>query len=266
MTIFLVTGATGNLGGAIVRRLRERVPTADIRVLVRSVVQGEKFAGDALSARVADYSDRTSLDSAFSGIDTAVFVSSPVLDTVVRASQHRAVIDSAVAAAVSHIVYTSAMGAPHDPGHSAAEAALVESGVSHTILRNALYTDPFLSKALAEARTGFITSASGGRPIVTASIADLAEAAARAAADPPEKSLWELRGPAWTFTEAAEALSRVLGRQVQSDEVVDDETGAFRVLYPLIRRGVFSDETADLGELLGRDPQGIESVARQLLL
>ncbi|HXH33349.1 MAG TPA: NAD(P)H-binding protein [Plantibacter sp.] len=265
MTVFLVTGVTGNLGSAALRSLLGRVPTPDVRVLVRTDRAASQFAAQGLTAFVADYSDSASLDAAFTGAERVIFVSSPVLDPSVRSEQHRTVVESAVTAGVRHVVYTSGMGARHDPGHSAAEDALAESGMNHAILRNALYTDAFVDRAITQARAGAtITSASSGQSLTTASIADLGEAAATASFTMPKKTLWELRGPRWDFSDMAAALAVVLGRPISHEEVSDADTGPFAVLFPLIRRGVFASESPDLAELLSRAPANIGDVANEM--
>lgn len=266
MTVFLVTGVTGNLGSAALRSLLTHVPASDVRVLVRTDRAAAQFAAQGLAARIGDYSDSASLDGAFTGVDRVIFVSSPVLDPSVRAEQHRAVVGSAVTCGVSHVVYTSAMGARHDPGHSAAEDALTESGIRHAVLRNALYTEPFVDRAMIQARAGgTITSASGGQSLSTAAIDDLGEAAATSSITMPTKSVWELRGPRWNFDQMAAALAVALGRPITHEEVVDAETGPFAVLFPLVRRGVFDSESHDLTELLGRTPANILDVVTRLV-
>ncbi|GAA3892992.1 SDR family oxidoreductase [Leifsonia kafniensis] len=265
MTTFLVTGATGRLGGAALRGLHSHVSSSDIRVLARTDHDAARLSMNGVAAHRADYSEPATLRDAFVGVDRLLFVSSPILDPVVRSSQHRAVIEAAIVADVGHVVYTSAMGAPHDPGHTTAETALGASGLGHTILRNGLYTDPFVARAIEDSRTGAVRSASAGGSIVTTSIADLAAAAVTALIDPPSKVMWELRGPAWTFDEMASTLSRLTHQPIRHELVTDAETGAFSVLFPLIRRGVFSAETADLSELLTREPQGIEAVVAEQL-
>lgn len=266
MTVFLVSGVTGNLGSAALRSLLKRVPTSEVRVLVRTDRAASQFVAQGLAASVADYSDSASLDAAFTGVDRVIFVSSPVTDPSVRAEQHRAVVESAVTAGVRHVVYTSGIGARLDPGHSAAEDALTESGVDHSILRNALYTDAFVDRAISQARDGgVITSASGGQSLTTAAIADLGEAAAIASLTMPNKTLWELRGPRWDFSDVAAELTMALGRPISHEELTDADTGPFAVLFPLIRRGVFALESPDLAELLGRAPSNIGVVANELL-
>lgn len=266
MTVFLVTGVTGNLGTAALRSLLVHAPAADVRVLVRTERAVAEYAARGLTARVADYSDSASLDRAFAGVDRAIVISSPVLDPRVRAAQHRGVVAAAVTAGVRHVVYTSGMGARHDPGHSAAEDALTESGVHHAILRNALYTDPFVDRALAQAlANGAIQSASAGQRIATAAIGDLGEAAATASITMPAKQLWELRGPAWSFEEMATALTTALRRQISHEEVTDEDTGPFAALFPLVRRGVFAPETDGLAQLLGHAPASVSDVMHSLV-
>jgi len=266
MTVFLVTGVTGNLGGAALRSLLRRVRSESVCVLVRTERASSRFVAQGLTVRIADYSDADSLGAAFKGVDRAIFISSPVADPVVRAVQHRAVVGAAVTAGVRHVVYTSGMGARHDPGHSAAEDALAESGVPHAILRNALYTDAFAERAITQARRdGVITSASDGQELATAAIADLGEAAAIASVSRPTKSLWELRGPRWDFDRLAAALTATLARPIRHEEVSDADTGPFAVLFPLIRRGVFASENSDLTELLDRAPDDIGDVVMRLV-
>ncbi|RAL31584.1 hypothetical protein CVN56_25705 [Rhodococcus sp. AQ5-07] len=263
MRNFLVTGATGNLGGAALRILQTQTGS-NTSALVRNTTQADALARESIKTRVGDYTDRASLRTAFRGIDSLLFVSSPALDTNVRIAQHKAVVQEAVSAGVGHIVYTSAMGAQHDPGHHSTETELHEIGVNHTVLRNALYTDAFAAKAIRDAESGTVLSASEGSTVVTSSIADLAEAAVIALTTPPAKQLWELRGPAWTFDQLAEAVSAELGRKIRHSEVDDLDTGPFAVLFPLIRKGVFSEESDDLATLLRRAPQHIEAVVAQL--
>ncbi|MFZ4895468.1 NAD(P)H-binding protein [Plantibacter sp. Mn2098] len=266
MTRFLITGATGNLGAAALHHLLDRVPADEVSVLIRGPEDAARFRARSIEPRRGDYSDPASLATAFSGVDRLLFVSSPVLDPVVRSEQHRAVVGAAIAAGVEHVVYTSAMGAAHDPGHSAAETALREWSGSSTVLRNGLYTDAFVARALQDVDTaGVVRSASNGSPIATAAVADLAEAAAGALVDPPSRQLWELRGPAWTFDDLAEACTTLLGRPIGHDLVDDAWTGPFAVLFPLVRRGVFAAETDDLRVLLGREPLSIGDVVRRAL-
>ncbi|MGG7507943.1 NAD(P)H-binding protein [Plantibacter sp. YIM 135249] len=266
MTRFLLTGATGNLGAAALHDLLERVPASDIAVLIRRPDDAPRFDALSVEPRLGDYDDPASLAEAFAGVERLLFVSSPILDPVRRAAQHRSVVAAAVDADVRHVVYTSAMGAAHDPGHSAAESALRAWGGSCTILRNGLYSDAFVRQALLDAEAfGAVRSASDGARLVTTAVADLAEAAVLALLAPPSQSLLELRGPAWTYDDLATSLSDALGRPIPHELVDEAMTGPFSVLFPLVRRGVFAAETDDLARLLGRHPLSIADVVAQQL-
>lgn len=229
--------------------------------MVRTRASAALLAARGLQPRLGDYNDPASLSAALVGIDRLLFVSSPALDPVVRVAQHAAVTDAAAAARVEHIVYTSAMGAAHDPGHASTERALAAGGIAHTILRNSLYTEPFAATALAGSS---VVHASAGRRLATASILDLAAAAASALMTPGTGRTYELRGPAWSFNDLGAAVSAALGREVAVREVAVAETGPFAVLFPIVQKGFYEAETGDLEELLGRPPRDIHEVVARL--
>ncbi|MDN4616311.1 NAD(P)H-binding protein [Leifsonia sp. F6_8S_P_1B] len=261
----LITGATGRLGGAIVATLADRAP-GRVHALVRRAGDARAFADRRLPTRAGDYDDPATLAAAFAGIDTLVFVSSPALDPGVRVPQHRAVVEAALTAGVRRVVYTSAFGAQHDPGHATTEGLLLDAfdrdGRGATILRNGFYTEPFVERALAEAEAGRIASAAGDGPLATASLRDLAEAAAAAALRPPREHVLELRGPAWTYDALAAALAAALGRPVAHERVAPEAAGPLGPLQALAARGLLAAETGDLAALLGRPPRGIVDVVR----
>lgn len=261
MIHILVTGASGRLGRAAVRHLLPLVPRVTVHALVRRPDAAPLPAG--VDVRVADYDDPASLFAAFRGIDRLLFVSSPVLDPAQRTRQHAAVLDAA--AAIEHIAYTSVQGADHDPAHAATEAALRERGDGATILRNGFYTEPFVARAIEEARHGTIVSATASRPLATASIDDLAEAAARAVATIPECRSWELRGPAWTYDELADELGARLSQPVRHRDAPADEVGALAPLHLAAAAGVLRTETPDLEHLLQRRPRGVAEVVAEAL-
>lgn len=263
MIHILVTGASGRLGRAAVRHLLPLSPRVTVHALVRRPDAAPWPHHAGVDVRVADYGDPDSLTAAFRGIDRLLFVSSPVLDPAERMRQHDAVLSAA--RSIEHIVYTSIHGADHDPAHAATEASLRERCDGATILRNGFYTEPFVDRAIEEARHGTIASATASRPLATASIDDLAEAAARASATVPERRAWELRGPAWTYDELAEVLSARLGHPVRHREASGAEVGALGPLHLAAAAGALATETPDLERLLERPPRGIAEVAAGLL-
>ncbi|MBC8930916.1 SDR family NAD(P)-dependent oxidoreductase, partial [Escherichia coli] len=53
---YLVTGATGGLGGYALNYLKELVPMSDIYALVRSEEKGAELKAAGFNIRVGDYS------------------------------------------------------------------------------------------------------------------------------------------------------------------------------------------------------------------
>ena len=90
---------------------------------------------------------------------------------------------------------------------TATEEAIVRSGLRHTLLRNAFYTEAFAGAALAETReAGEVTSSTSSRPQNTATLRDLAlAAAATLTGSEHDNVIYELRGPLWTYPEPAES-------------------------------------------------------------
>ncbi|GAA4746018.1 SDR family oxidoreductase [Nocardioides endophyticus] len=266
MTTYLVTGATGNLGSRITRQLTRISPVEAITALVRPGAETSHLEDLGVGIVRGHYEDLGSLRHALGGVTRLVLVSSPILDPTARVRQHRNVIEQAVGAGVEHVVYTSALGAEHDPGHFETEQAL-ERSVPSTILRNGLYSEPFARRALNEAvRSGSITSSTGGHPVRTASWDDLAEAACLAVtAVDPQSSIRRLNGTPWTYDELARHLAARLGRSVTHQEVADDESGPLGQLHALFRHGLLTQSPDELTGMLRRAPRSIEVVVDALL-
>lgn len=212
MTKIAVTGATGQLGRLAVAALKAKgaAPVA----LVRSP---EKAADLGVEARAFDY---TKADpAALNGVDVLVLISSNDFND--RAGQHRAVIRAAQAAGVGRIVYTSILKGAGSPmilaqDHIATEAALAESGVPHTILRNGWYTENYTGALGAAVEHGAIIGAAGEGRVSSAARKDYAEAiAAVAAGTGHDGRVYELAGDtAHTGAELAAAVAKASGKPV----------------------------------------------------
>jgi NAD(P)H dehydrogenase (quinone) len=209
-----VTGATGQLGRLAIAALKARgaAPVA----LARSP---EKAADLGAEARAFDYF-RPETFGALAGVSTLVLISSNDFND--RAGQHRAVITAAKAAGVERIVYTSILKGPASPmtllaaDHIATEAALAQSGLATTVLRNGWYTENYTGTLAAALEHGAILSSAGDAKLSTAARADYAEAIAVAALDPAHAGkVYELAGDsAYTLADLAAEVSRQAGRPV----------------------------------------------------
>ena len=139
--IILVTGATGNQGGAVARHLLQR--GISVRALVRDINKPEAQALQQAGAElvVGDFSDITSLNRAVAGVH-GVFSVQGLKEGLENEILHgKAIADAAKAAGVKHFVYSSVGGAerksgiPHFESKFKIEEHVGASGLPFTILR-----------------------------------------------------------------------------------------------------------------------------------
>jgi NAD(P)H dehydrogenase (quinone) len=230
-----ITGATGQLGRLIVNKLKDKVPASDIVALVRSAA---KAADLGVAAREADYDQPAMLESALSGVDTLLLISSSEVGK--RATQHHNVIAAAKKVGVERIVYTSLLHADTSrlnlaEEHLATETELKASGIPFTILRNGWYTENYTgSIAGALAGGAFLGSADEGK-ISSATRADFADAAvAVLITEGHEGRTYELAGDeSWTLSELASEISRQIGREIPYKNLPEEEYAAALIGFGL---------------------------------
>ena len=211
-----VTGSAGQLGHLVIKNLKLKTSLANLLALVRNPEQTEVLG---VTAKAIDYSKPATLDSALSGVETLLLISSSEIGQ--RAAQHANVIAAAKKAGVKRIVYTSVLHADTSvlslaEEHRATEADLKSSGLSYTILRNGWYTENYTgSVGAALANGAFFGSAGDGR-ISSATREDLADAAvAVLTTDGHVNATYELAGDtAWTLAELAAEISKQTGKDI----------------------------------------------------
>ena len=212
-TPIAVTGSTGRLGVRVARRLSEL--GVEQRLLVRDATRAPDLPRSDIAT--ADYSDRSALVAALSGVQTVFMVSAS--ETPDRVQRHLTFIDAAVYAGVQRVVYVSFFGASPTAtftlarDHWATEEHLRSVAVAHTILRDNLYADfaPYMISADGNIRG----PAGDGRAAVVAQadIADVAVAALTSDGGYDGRTL-NLTGPvALTMDEIADTLSDHLRRR-----------------------------------------------------
>lgn len=231
MTI-VVSGSTGQIGGRVARLL----DAAGVRQ--RLVVRDAARVPDVAHVEVAvidSYRDRDGLARALAGAGPVLMVSAAESED--RLDQHLAFIDTAAAAGVGHLVYTSYYGASPDATfthgrlHAATEAHLKASGVPFTILRDNLYLD-FLPDLAGE--DGVIRGPGGSGAVSAVSRDDVAEVAALVLQHPAEHvgRTWDLTGPQeLTLAGIAAELTTLTGRTVGYVEETMAEAWASRASY-----------------------------------
>lgn len=211
-----ITGATGQLGRLVISKLSGLGSTDNIVALVRSV---QKASDLGVEVREANYDKPETLKTALSGIDTLLLISGSEVGK--RAVQHSNIIHAATKNGVKWIVYTSLLHADTSTlslaeEHLATEAALRDSGIPFTLLRNGWYTENYTGSIPGALAGGaFIGSAGTGR-IAAAARADYADAAvAVLTSEGHESKTYELAGDeAWTLSDLAAEISRQTGKDI----------------------------------------------------
>ncbi len=275
--MIIVTGATGQLGRAIVEALLTRVPADQVGVSVRDPQRAADLERLGVRVRRGDFADPASLPHAFEGATQVLIVSSNAAATGGDPlAQHRAAIAAAREAGAGRIVYTSHMAAGSASAfapmahHSETEAMLAGCGLAWTALRNGFYAASgvnFLGDGL---KTGVVEAPADGKVSWTAH-ADLAEAAAIVLT---QEGRFEGATPPLTgaealdFADLAALASEVLGRPVRREILSDDALRARMaargaparaadltlLFYRASRAGEFAAVDPTLGQLLGRAP------------
>lgn len=277
--MFVITGATGQLGRASVERVLERVPASEVAVSVRDPQRAQDLADRGVRVRRGDFTEPATLAEAFEGATRVLLVSGPS-----GAEPHRAAIEAAVAAGAQRVVYTSHMAAGAAPaplfapavGHAETERDLESSGVPATSLRNGFHATSALHVLGRGVETGELRLPEGG-PVCWTAQEDLAVAAAAALLDPERLSgtTPPLTGrEALDLEELAEVVSGATGRRTTVTTVSDEQylaelaaAGTPEQYGPLLlsfftaaRRGDLAATDPTLGELLGREPVSVRDV------
>lgn len=284
--MIIVTGATGQLGRAIVEQLVKLAALETIGVSVRDLGKAADLSALGVRVRQGDFTDPASLALAFEGATQVLIVSSNA-----RASggdpvtQHRNAIKAARTAGARRIVYTSHMAAsatsafPPMLDHAATEAMLGASGVAWTALRHGFYAASVLMLMGDALNTGLVEAPADGKVAWTAH-ADLAEAAAIILADEGrfEGATPPLTGPeALDLSDFAAIATSVSGGTIERRIIADDELRArmaargvpdtaVRItlgLYAASRAGEFATVDPTLEQLLGRRPIAVRQLIEQ---
>ena len=239
----VISGASGQLGGLVVEELLARgVQPADLILVSRSPERLERYAELGASTRFGDFTQPESLDTAYEGGTRLLLISlnsnnvNPSIIRETRAEFHQIAIDAAVEAGIEHIVYTSFVDAdnnvsPIAPAHRATEAALRESGITWTALRNQWYADGLVTQAarMIEGRRVVVLPDDPGTAFVTRE--DCAVAAAVALMTPGhENRVYEITGPAVVrMRDVASIASEISGIEIEVIEAgPEDEVRAPR--------------------------------------
>ncbi|GAA3587900.1 NmrA/HSCARG family protein [Nonomuraea rosea] len=269
----LVTGATGQQGGATARALLAAgVP---VRALVRDPATDRAKAVEALGAELVtgDLHDRGSVTRAAEGARAVFSVQMPgmkgtAFDFEGELTQAVNLVEGALAAGVPQFVHTSVSGAgrhveapgwaegrwaPMEPVYAAktgAQDRVREAGFTHwTIIKPGFFMENFLPSVAyllpRGVEGGIATVLKPGTRLSLIAVRDIGTAAAAAFAAPErfhEVEL-ELAGDYLSMTDIADVLSRALGTELTAPDMTTEEAVAAGMPGPGITSHEFINVT-----------------------
>lgn len=276
-TIF-VTGAAGQLGRLVIKHLLAHGVTHD-RIIAgtRSPEKLSELAAAGVQVRKADFDDPQGLTAAFKGADSVLIISTDALDgTDTRLRQHRNAVDSAVAAGVKRLAYTSLPNPDRSlltfaPDHLGTERAIQATGQPYVFFRNGWYQENLLLSLPNALKSGqWHTAARDGK---TAFVAreEIAEAIAVALATfSAENRTYTFTGAeAFSNEEVASLASKATGKPLAVVQVDDEQfaqglkaAGLSNIFVDVlvsveaeVRAGNLSIVTDHVQSLIGRAPK-----------
>jgi NAD(P)H dehydrogenase (quinone) len=224
MSNILVTGATGGLGKSVVENLLKTTSPSDVSVLVRDPAKAADLQAQGVTIKQSDYNDYASLVAAFAGIDKLFLVSGN--DVPNRVPQHTNAINAAKEAGVKHVVYTSFQRKTENGSSAAAfiaeahlitEKLLKESGLTYTILKNALYLEvlPLFMGPVLETGTIYLPAGEGKVPYASRADIGAAGAAVLTGTGHENQSYEISNNTSYSFHDIAKILSDLSGKTIQ---------------------------------------------------
>lgn len=277
--MILVTGAGGTVGSTLVGELR--AVGQNPRVAYHSKEKAEQARSKGLDAVAVDYARRESLPPALAGVDRLFLLGAGGRG---QTEAETAVVEAAKAAGVRRLVKLSVIRAETEAYsfakiHRAVEKAIEASGLAWTFLRPNGFMQNFANylAPTIKAQNAFYQPAGDAR-ISHVDVRDIARvAAAVLTRDGHDGKAYDLTGPqALSYAEAADVLSRVLGRKITYVALSDDDARKGMIaagipdfyadllvdLNRYYREGHGARVSGDVKSVTGKDPIAFEQFAR----
>lgn len=274
----LITGATGQVGGALLPLLAQH-PAG----LLAGSTQGHAVAG--VPGRAVDFTRPDTLAQAFFGVEIA-FIVIPLHPGMVEMAKN--VARAAQAAGVKHLVRISGAGAdPLSPlaiarAQGQVDQALQDSGVPCTFLRPKNFMQNFSGFQAGMIQSGRFYSSHGDGRVPFVDVRDIAAVAATVLKDPAAHAhqAYVLTGPeALTSQEAVAAIANATGRPVtwvaipeaaavqamREMGMPDFAVDVMSSLNQAIAAGLVAEVTDTVQQLTGQPPRRFEDFVQQHL-
>lgn len=241
------TSASGQLGAAIIRELRDQVGLKNVIGIARTPAKASHLD---VEIRKGDYTNREEFEVALKGVDVVIILSGNDHPEK-RIEQHRNIIGAAKKNKLRKIVYTSIIGAeggnafsPIVQSNRQTEEDVKNSGIHYAIGRNGIYIEPDLEYIDHYKSSGEIANCGGDGKCGYTSRSELANAYAKLA----------------TQKQFNNQTYNLLGKPISQAELVDVMNSAFGTNLTFRDMSIedyTNERKAELGEFLGTVIGGI---------
>lgn len=221
----LVTGATGQQGGAVARALLAK--GQQVRVMTRHPEKAASLAKAGAEVVQGDLTNRAILQMALRGVHGVFAMSTWVeegMEGEVR--QGTMLADAAKQAGITHYVYTSVgsahrnTGIPHFDSKWKVEQHIRQIGLPATILRPVWFMENFTTFAKPSAEGVIMLPMKPARKLAMVALKDIGEFGAAAFLRPNDflGQAIDLAGDELTMPETAAQLTHAMGRPIRFQE------------------------------------------------
>jgi len=220
--MILITGATGNVGTEVIKKLSES--KQPIRAFVRSRTRASHIAQPGVELVEGDFAKPKTFARALDGVESVFLLTASAAEAE---QQQCDFVDAAQKSKVKHIVKLSQLGASSNaPGrfqryHGAVEHYITKSKIPSTFLRPNLFMQGLLNFRPTIASQGVFFAPVSHARISVVDVRDIGAVAAKTLTEPKhEGKVYVLTGPeTLTHAEMAEQLSQAVGKPIKHVEV-----------------------------------------------
>ena len=229
----LVTGATGQQGGAVARTLLAK--GQKVRVMTRHPEKAASLAKAGAEIVQGDLTNQAILQMALRGVH-GVFAMSTPFEAGMEAEVRQGIMlaDAAKQAGIAHYVYTSVgsahrnTGIPHFESKWKVEQHIQQIGLPATILRPVWFMENFTTFAKPSAEGVLMLPMKPARKLAMVALKDIGEFGAAAFLRPNDflGQAIDLAGDDLTMPETAALLTKAMGRPIRFQEFQMDQAEA----------------------------------------
>jgi uncharacterized protein YbjT (DUF2867 family) len=249
--MILLTGITGNIGGATARALLAK--GVKFRALTRDLDKAAAWAAQGVELIKGDLDDAASVKAALAGIDRAVLV---MPNGEQQERIECAFVKTAQEAGLEWIIKLSSPEAvrgttsPIPLAHIAAEDAIMASGMKWTFIRPSFYMQNFRGSAKGAKATSKLSMPMGEGTIAVTDANDAGLFVAHVLTDPDSSrhhsQCYDITGPdpVLTFHDVARLIGEVIGQPVTYENC--DPKAFQEAIRPFHRNQWHSDAVARL--------------------